>query len=350
MAFTPGDFTPSNDHAEVIMAAEEMWANPRLRKHYDQPVETLKAVADNQTVSIDPILQDAYGCRSVKLWWTDSCDMTVETLAEHTYSCQNSGAEMASDSTTHDKNLGFVKQFTVRDDECKDLATFTEKVTRGIERCKAAIRKNLNTSVASTIEANAMANKHSGSPYPKVGTETQIPSTYWNADLIAHLQYTAEMNQINNPILLDGGNMYEQDLLANFKTCCDNEGDRNLLGHFGQPYYDLRSLHSHIGQKVTYLFEPSVIGFWSAWNYDNIEPQQSNDQFNTWYYRERDEVVTSQDIWYDITIQRVCINPDKANTAAQKWGWNYKVIWEGGVIVAPDACSAGSGILKFVNV
>lgn len=218
-----------------------------------------------------------------------------------------------------------------------------------MERCKAAIRKAINESAASTIEANLQVNKFTDTYGTISGDETQFSPSLWNADLMAHFQYTAEMNQIDNPIMLDGGNLYEQDILAHLKTCCDNEGQRNLLGHFGTPYYDLRSLHSTVGQKVTYLFEPDNIAFWSAWNYENTEPIQSNDQNNTWYYRERDQVITSQDIWYDIMVQRKCVTPSNGGAAAQ-WAWSYRVIWEGGIVVAPDACSAGSGFLKFVNV
>jgi hypothetical protein len=71
------------------------------------------------------------------------------------------------------------------------------------------------------LNANVGADQYTSGTYYCDG-DTYIPAINWNANLVAYLSMMAQLNQFKNPILLDGGLLYQAWVLANFNAGNDN--------------------------------------------------------------------------------------------------------------------------------
>ena len=355
MAATPGTFTPSQNYADFRIAYESMFAEPgRIGKEFDTPIGTVAAITENANYEIQDVLNDAFTNRTVKVNWLEDCSVTPVNAGDTAATCTISGEEIGSDSQEFDKNFDFYLERTVKGDERNDLRSVEEKLAYTIELAKRNLENKFNEQVLSTIESNFNSSNDygdlAGGTYDSgTGVITYDPAS-WTADLIAEFDLMAQVNQIVNPVFLHGTNLYKEVFLANSKACCDNEGDRNLFGVFGH-YWDTRQFITTYGTstKPSYAIEPNSVVVWNAYQFENETPQHRMDSKNTHTWREpstRLRDAQGNPFYFDIVWQRDC---GIAGDGLYSVDHEVRVHLRGGIDIAPNNCSAGTGILKFLN-
>ena len=357
MAASAGVFTPSDNYADYKVAQEMVFADPnRIGKQFDTPIGTLLAVSENSnyTIADDTPLRDAWTNRTVTVYYPEKCSETVVDASSTAATCTIDGDEMGTDSASFDKNYDKYVEIEVRDDRQNNLYSIADEIAYRIELAKRELENDFNSTILSTIDSNiATTNDYgdltSGTYDPGTGIITYDPAS-WNADLIAEFDLMANVNQIDNPVFLHGTNLYKEVFLAANKECCDNQGDRNLFGVFGH-YWDARQFITTYGTstKPSYLIEPNSVVIWNSYQFQNDVPQHQMDAKNTHTWREgssRINTLNGQPFYFDILWQRDCaiVDDSKYGTVHQ-----IRVHLRGGIDIAPNNCSAGSGILKFLN-
>lgn len=335
---------------DIIRKQEEMWKNSRVNNNFDQPIETARVILANQQVAWDPIMNNARKCIGQKVVWLKQSDSTIGDGA--TASCTIAGTEIESDSKTYAPNLILNREFKVLDDQCKDIFEVQDKIAYQMMWAKTLLLSAFNVKVIALLEANLMANvaPQSGT-YNATTKATYYTSGYWNQDLIAELNLSAIMNKINNPIILNGTNLYNAYFNSQYNVRNDNQKDQVAkFNHFNM-YWDPRNIDSTVGAKATYVIDTGVLGFFNQNEYNTLVPYWNEDDKNTFTWREDLPGLSYMDngvmknCAVDVRMQRRCA----ANGSNLAFGYYFDVIFRGGLVTAPLNVSTDKGILKFIN-
>lgn len=346
-----GDYSASA-LPDILLKIDELFADPRSARELQHPLESAKAVLENQMVRFIPtMLGDK--CTGVNAAWLKSCaDTSVGCDGDDLLSdCEITGDELESDSKAFPDNFCYRDRFAVMDIDCKDKFEFDEKMAYGFATKTLQLEKNLNNAIITFLGANASANLYTNTLGTiQVGGETDYkPEQYVPETLFADLDLTAIFNEINNPILLSGTLMRNAFYNAGFNNLNMDQKDQKAQFDAWNLYFDPRSVDSVAGEQAMYMFDAGAMAFWCKNEFTNLAPNNQMDPANTHTFALPSRHLMYRDgnamkkVMFDVYTQRKCV----ISNGLRKWGTHVEIQLRGGLHLGPLDCNSGSGILEF---
>jgi hypothetical protein len=349
-----GDFSAAQLYP-VLDSINKMWADPRSNRDLYEPTEVVRAIAENQMVTLNEILVNN-SCRGYEVGWLKRCGVSATDIsgANASSSCELSGAEIDADSASYDTSGTLSDSFTVWDDDCKGLISYEEKVARGLMECQKNIEKKLNIAALGFLHANIQDNTHVvGNIDNQAGLGSYFQDADWNVDLIAQMAEVAIMNRIKDPIFVSGSNLWGVNFNAQYEFSNTDGKDRLLkMKHFKNWYWDLETVDVTLGTKSTVMFDKGAVAFFTKNEYTNLAPINSNDTYNTIYYTMPSMGLTYMNGGQSVPVRFDILSQAKCKTLAggiKKWGRTFQVICQYGFIVSPEDCAGNTGIIEFIK-
>lgn len=348
-----GDFSPSALPG-IVAKADSMFADPRSNRELQAPLESAKALLENQTVKFDPILSGRQ-CIGVTAAWLKSCTDTSVDCSDTDFDlvdCSIVGAELESDNKLYQPNLCFRTTFSVSDTDCADIYSFQDKMAYSFSKKMLELDKKINAYMPAFLHANAMANRHTGTIGTISGTLVNIPAALWTPDLLADFHLATVFNEINNEVVLTGTAFANVMYNANFNALnSDQKDEMAKFSAFGNWYADPRVVDTVLGTKSLFVFDAGGYGFFNTNEYTNDVPYNQLDAANTTTFRMASKNLKYRDgnvlkpVYYDITWQRTCT----LMNGLRRWVNQVEITFRGGLFLGPEDCTGGSGILEYIK-
>lgn len=353
---TPGDFSASQ-LPDVVVKQSEIWADPVQRRIYDQPVNSAKAVMENQNVRFEPLVsKDTNNCIGVKVVWLNVCDGEVIDMSDennHLENCNVTGEETFSESLVTEPNVFLKRTFFVSDARCKDAFAAQQIIAELMLRNKQMLEVEFNKKVIATLAANAMANADIDSTGMINGTVTEYPAEkFQTPELMAEFALAAERNKIKNPIALSGSNFYHAVFNSQYNRLDDDK--RNEAAKFGTLnwYWDTLHLDQLLNPaRSTFVFDSGGIAVYGLNNYQSLNP--TDIKADLWGWKEPTNNLRYRDggrevpLYVDVTMQRSC---DVRNGRDRVNGWAFELQLRAAIALGPEGCDGETGILQFNRI
>lgn len=350
----PGVFTTSQLYP-VLESINRMWADPRSNRDMYEPTEVVRAIAENQKVTLNPVLINN-SCVAYKVAWLTRCDTEATDISDDTASssCALTGDEIDSNNATYEPSGTLSDSFTVWDDDCAGLFSFEDKVAKGMLDSQKNIKKKLNIAALNFLHANTDDNSHLVGNIENVASVgSYFPDSDWTPDLIAQMAEVAIMNRIKDPAFVTGSNLWGTKFNANYEFQNDDTKDRILkLNHFRDWYWDLETVDVTLGTKSTIMFDKGAVAAFGKNEYSWTAPKDMKDSLNTITYSMPDMELrymnggSAVPFRYDIESQVVC---KTLAGGVKKWGRVFLLKLQYGFILSPEDCAGKAGILEFIK-
>ena len=273
MAITAGDFSPSQ-LATALTHADTMWTDDMRQADFRANAQVLEAIRAEQNADVT-ILQDPEKDREVKVHWVNMCGETAQDCTTSADDCDLSGNELGSDDKTY--ALGECKEWSFTVDEMKfrnNNLSMEEVVAAGLLKGDKALTEAMTATAMARIESwkgeNLVGTSGPGT-WDAVNTQTDIDDADWNASLFAYLYRMSLQNELSNPFLLTGENLFEDDLIAQMSRGNGEGKGAAALYNMMRKYYDLFNIDpANGGAKKTYMINRGSIAFASKAYYSEV--------------------------------------------------------------------------------
>lgn len=348
-----GDFTAST-FADIILKQEALFADPRSTRELQYPIDSARALLENQMVSFPEILKGRQ-CPTVKAVFLKSCGSDpVDITDEGTpiADCDITGNELESDSIELEALKAYQWTFSVFDDQCADIYQWQDKMAYGLAVGRTKLEKEISENVVAFLQANAMNNLFTGTIGTIAGNQTNFTANLWTPDLLADWHIATVFNQINNPVLLTGTNFMAQIYNAQFNFANTDQKDQRLKFDAWSWYADPRTVDAIAGQSSTFLFDAGAAAFWPKNEYmSNVPVEIKADLYayampSRLQYRDGNTLKT---VMLDVIVQRDCTVATVGHRDVRRPGWHVDIQVAWGLQLGPLDCAAGTGILEFVK-
>lgn len=338
-----GDFTPTR-LSEIQLKMDEMWAEPQNEKTYAANGETVKAILENQTATFKD-LEDPEKLKDVSVNWLDFCSTSAtETQAADQCPMDAACPEGESKSKNYALDIFLETCYSVNEDKLEDnLFSVEEVVAKGLMKAQKDIIELFNKKAIAVLVANMGVNPYDGEPgvYNAVTGFTDVERKNFNIEtMYPYWALVMALQRSNNAFVLDGGNLYQQALVA-LKNAANSDGklDLGLFEMF--PFYqDLFGFASTGNSANTFLVDRGAVAVATRAKYP-VEPRWIGGTVQQTRYQIPLEQLPG--ISLDVAYQPVCAN----DTILHKWNLKLRA----GVFVNPILCDEdNTGILGFHKI
>lgn len=272
MAFQSGNFTASQ-LTTALVKADRMWSDENQRRDFEANIDIWKTIKAEQTADVS-ILEDGEKDRDVKVYWATMCGETAQDCVDGEDDCDLAGNELGSDSKTYE--LTKCKKWSFSVDEIafrKNHFSFEDIVAKGFLKADKIISEAVAGTALPRIESFKGVNKVTNGigTVNATTTETDIQATDMNERMFAYLYRVAKLNELSNPFLLSGNNLFEERLITMLsRENAEGKGAAELYKLF-RTYFDLFNVDIGTAEK-TYLINRGAIAFASK-NYYGETPR-----------------------------------------------------------------------------
>ena len=338
-----GDFTPTR-LSDIQLKMEEMWAEPQNQKTYAARGETVKAIVENQTATFEA-LEDKEKKKSVTVNWIDFCS-TAATETQEADQCPMDAACPEGETVSKNYALDIFLEtcYSVNEDKLEDNIFSPEDVIAvGLLKAQKDLLELFNKKAIAVLVANMGVNPYDGEPgtYNAATGFTDIESEDFTIEkLYPYFAMVMALNGSTDTFLIDGGNMFQQALLAMKMNANDN--GKLDLGLFEMlPFYqDLFGFAATGNSLNTFMIDKGSVAIATRSRYPT-EPREIGGGVNQTRYSIPLEQLPGVNI--DVAYQPVC----DGDTIKHKWNLKLRA----GVFVNPTICDEdNTGILGFKKI
>ena len=261
MAIVAGDFSASQ-LAQTLIKADQMFADDMMKADFEGNVDTWKAIKAEQNANVS-VLEDPEKDRDVKVHWINSCGVTAVDCDGD--DCDLAGTELGSDSKVY--SLGLCKQYKFTVDEMTfrtNNYSMEDAVAKGMLKADKALSEAITASAIARIESFKGVNEVTDGVGTVNGgtTETDIAAADWNERLFAYLYRVGIQNEMSNPFLLSGTNLFEDRLVTLLAEANANGKGAAQLFKLMRTYFDLFNIDvANSPALKTYLINRGAIAF-----------------------------------------------------------------------------------------
>ena len=337
MAIIAGDFSAS-DLAQALIRADQMFTDDMMKADFEGNVDTWKALKAEQNANVS-ILEDSEKDRDVKVYWINSCGTAAEDYDGD--DCDLAGDELGSDSQVYSLSLHKQYKFSVDENAFRvNNFSMADAVAKGFLKADKALAEAITASGVARLESFKGTNVVSdGVGTPNVGTtETDVASADWNERLFAYLYRVGLQNQMSNPFLLSGSNLFEDRLITLLAEADANGKGAARLFKLMRTYFDLFNIDpANSPDLKTYMINRGSIAFASK-AYYGATPTRYKDQ-------DRYSIASRNldGVRYDVIYTNRCSTSTMMH--------DFKVIAKYDYFLNPTGCDAGrTGVLAFNKV
>lgn len=344
-----GDFTASV-LPDVIIKINEMFSGKRHTPELNTPIETIKALAERQTVRFDKVdvLLDHMDCRGCKVVWLKDCtNDVVNGIDTPITSCDITGNETESTYLSVANNLAYYDTFSVKEEDCKDAFSAAEKIAYLMATTMAALEVKINLAGIAFLVANNQA-PADDMGYTINGSDVlEVPKASITPAFLADIAVMAELSNLYSPFLVSGKNFYTANFLAEYRSAGSDHVD-GALGSF-PIVWDIKNMDTTVGADATFVVDPSSYVFWGSNQYQNEAPEMRAGDSKTLVWKQRaprlmfNNAGTLVPVYFDITYQKTC----SVTSGTEYTNHIFRVLFRGGLQLGPQVCDSGdTGILQ----
>lgn len=339
MPLTAGDFTPSQ-LLTAMQTADQMWGDEMMKADFEANVDIVNALRKEQNANVT-LLEQPEKDRDITVHWVNMCGESAEDADND--DCDLSGAELGSDSKNY--ALSVEKQFKFTVDEMTFRANhynLEQVIAKGLLKADKAICE----AIAATAIARVESFKGVNSVTDGIGTvngattETDIAAADWNERAFAYFYRIAIQNQLANPFLLSGTNLFEDRLVTLLaESNANGKGDANLF-KLMRTYFDLFNIDTaNTPNLKTYMINRGSIAFASKVYYGRTPTQYIGAGQQRWSFASRNLSGFDMDVYYT--------NRCTANTIKHDFKVKAKYDW----FLNPTGCEGTrTGVLAFNRI
>lgn len=329
--------------ANVNIKIDQMAADANLRKQYQPQIEALRIVQQNQTASLNPVLNELTRADKnlegkVYVNWLTANSLVVEAVEEN---CNIDGPGLDSDNKPYDLTMRFKTDFSYDEDQLKNTIYTPEEVqAMGFLRAFQLLDEEYAKRVIAKLDAYAGTNQFLGGFTFATGA-TQVPAASYNVALFPYLAQAAIVNRLTNYYLIDNGSLFAEKFLADAGQVVNGVSNANLYNQF-KIAFDLINFAKAAIPTDTLLVDSNSIFFATKTRYTNTVPfERKADQF---VYTRRSPF---SGIEYDVYAQRRCeVTADAYNL--DHMVHTFRIQTKGDLLQAPEATYAS--VLAFDKV
>lgn len=330
---------------QINLQAQQAWADSQ------QAVENRALFADSLKKQINtqnalggsfiqPLTDNTKDNADVRIIWPDFCSDTGSDTCSDTLCGDLTGAVAPLQSKTYNitqcRNESFSVSETTFAGSFADMQQFiADNQNRKIKN----ILERLNTKYLIALHANSGFNR--GGVYAQNGTtpngQYEVAAAQYNdTNLITQIIIDAEKSQIENPFILDSGNLYKTYLQARFNQGNDTGKGDAARANFFDITFDLQGFAKAGGVTAnsTFVVAPYAMAFVNKNYYDNTTPVYDPTlEKDKWSF-----TIPGFGVKVDVLHQRVCENGAKNRFTHT---WNYRVNYD--FLTNPFGCADGAG-------
>ena len=236
MSIVSGDFTASQ-LATTIITSDKMWKDDMMKADFVGNVDIVKALIGEQNAKVD-ILTKPEKDRQVKVHWMNLCGESA--IDDDGDDCDIGGNELGSDSKTYGLTVAKKWSFTVDEMEFRtNDYSMPQAVAKGFLKGDKILSEAIAATTMAKVEAFKGVNTVTNGVGTVSGTETYVADADWNERLFAYLYRVGIQNQMSNPFLLSGTNLFEDNLITRLaKQNANGKGAAELF-KLMRTYFDL---------------------------------------------------------------------------------------------------------------
>jgi len=271
MPITSGDFTA----AQLVTAqkkADKMWSDDMMKADFEGNVDTWKAIKAEQNANVK-LLEDGEKNRDCKVYWANLCGETASDC-DVVDDCDLEGNELGADSKTYNIDMCKEWKFTVDELKFRDSEmSFEEIVAKGFLKGDKIISEAVATAGLAKLESFKGTNvvTNGTGTWNAATTETDIAAADWNERLFAHLLRVGIQNQLSNPFLLSGSNMWEEWITAKANNANANGKGTGAMFKLIRTYFDLLNIDlANSPDLKSYMINRGSVAFASKHHYGAI--------------------------------------------------------------------------------
>ena len=345
-----GDFSASV-LPDVIIKINDMFSGKRHTPELNQPIETVKALAERQTVRFDKVdvLLDHMDCRGCKVVWLKDCTNDVTNGVDTPIaSCDITGNETESTYLSVANNLVYYATFEVSEEDCKDAFTASEKIAYLMATKMAMIEKKINDAAIAFLTANEQE-PGDDLGYTLDGNIIQVPAADITPAFLADVSVIAELSNLYSPFIISGKNFYTARFLADYRSAGSDNVDAVFRSGPFDIVFDVKNIDTTVGANATFVVDPSSYVFWGSNQYQNEAPEMRAGDSKTLVWKQRaprlmfNNAGTLVPVYFDITYQKAC----QVVSGTEYVNHAFRIVFRGGLQLGPQVCDSGdTGILQ----
>lgn len=336
----PGEFSCA-DLVMVQTKAEAMWKDASFNKMNQTQAVTAQAVLLEQTAEFEDV-EHPDKDNVVRVYWAEDCSDDVQDCTDE---CETGGQEAQATCKDYEITLCREKGFTISDKRFRTSKLDKQDV---LAKQWAKALQKLDEDVAKTVVAKIDSfsgiNEYTGGIGNVVGNDTFIDASNLTPELVGYLTQVAVLNRTNNPYILDGDIMFQQEVVAGYKQVQNKDAaDLPMLQAF-RKYYDLFNINAILApEKKMFLIDQGAVAIVSK-NYYSESPVTISNGANMTRFSIESPTLKKSDgtaLRYDVIYKTRCVNSDIFH--------DYKFIARFDVYNNPaSACDTGNtGVLSF---
>lgn len=321
------------DLQAIILKMDTVWPENASKKMYQAKVEALRAIRENQTVTLAP-LQEKDKTNSVKLIWMEMCNDDIAACSDL---CDNPAfAELQSGCETHSLSCLAEVGFKIGENTFDSkYGNYQDAIAFGMMANLKKLDERLAVLGVTALGAMAGVNQYTEGITEGTGNAF-IPPQYWGPDLMGEFAMISQINRFNDAYLLSGTNLYKS--LWNSEMNRSNgegKGAANKMSSM-DIYFDLFNVNPVAG-KSTYMIDPNAIAFINKAKYSSTPKEYTNGANMTLYSVESKNL---PGIFYDVKYTTVCTDAEVFH--------QFKIWATGAFLQNPTGCNDEiTGILEF---
>ena len=326
---------------------------------YNEPAMSAKALLENQTTKVDPILEGSK-CVGVKAFFIRTSGQATGIVATSATCATPCGVEAQTIDQNYTSSLLAKDAAFVEDGRCASETNFEEEMAATMARLMASMRKQLNALVITTITANIQANLDVNIPATWDDTTNtpiiDVPAAEFTEDgilnTLGEIQVTAENNNLGDYLILSGRALSVLAWTEKFKALnSDGKANNAALNTFDL-HFDFRNLDTLVGRRATFAIDKNSYVFWNT-KYDGLSttPKLTDSTTGTYEWMVADPEMkykhngTLVPVMYMVETTRTCIERTDLNEKRYKTCIYMRLI--GGLGIIPDGPGGETGFLEF---
>lgn len=331
MSTTAGVFSETTLQSVRLMVDEAM-LDVNLKRDYEPKWETLKAITENQTAKVKA-LENKDKDYTVEVEFPHACSLEVADNV----ACETGGVDVSTNVKSYTLSKSKMVKFDIDEiDYRSNDFEAAQLMAKAFLAADKALVEQINKTAIASLFANKGTNSYAGSIGTISGTDTNIAPANWTAATIPYFQHVAVHNEIKNPFIINGDNLFEAYAKAAFDSGnADGKGDVAAYNYM-KMYWDIPTMDTESSAVVSYMVDKGAMFFASRSKY----PEQM--QTLTWGKRWTMPSQFVPGLIYDVLLEEAC-SSDFNKTS-------FKVVANYDVLAAPTGCtSTKTGVFRFVN-
>ncbi|WP_313418823.1 hypothetical protein [Sphingobacterium multivorum] len=324
---------------ELQLNMEEKFGDHKKEQDYNPNLATAKVIIEQQTANVEEIVAESLD-RAVSVNWVDFCQNTAKDDVTDDDSCDIEATEAESKSELLEIDTFIQDSFKVNEEKFRgNFIKMENAIAIGLLGLERNIINLLNKKLAAKLLTFGGENLYAGAG--TIGTNvagyTEIGAANFTAEgFFPYLQQARTMNKFKRLVVLDGGNLFQDNYRS--QKYLGNDNGKAAASMYGDLTYrnDLFGFAENAMQDTSIVLDPGSIAFGSKSRFPT-EPRKIDNPSVTRYSIPSNYV---PGLKYDVTYKMSCVN-------GKIWhAWNYKI--RTGLWLNPLRCNEDiTGVLLF---